>query len=73
VDDPDWIKYTKELAEAGKASYRASQTRDQEKVSDVSSVVADACLHCHQVYRDKFRRRGGDAANLSNQEQRCTK
>jgi cytochrome c553 len=57
VDDPDWIKFTKEMADAGRAAYRASQTRDQEKVSDVSGVIADACLHCHQVFRD-VRRRG---------------
>src|SRR5207247_527522 len=48
VSDPDWIKFTKELAEAGKAAYKASQTRNQETVSDVSNVIADACLHCHE-------------------------
>jgi cytochrome c553 len=72
VDDPDWIKFAREMADAGKAAYRASQTRDQEKVSDVSSVVADACLHCHQVYRDKFRRRGA-GGDPSNKDLRCTK
>jgi len=72
VDDPDWIKFTKEMAEAGRAAYRASQTRDQEKVSDVSGLVADSCSHCHQVFRDKVRRRGAPG-DLSNKESRCTK
>jgi cytochrome c553 len=72
VDDPDWIKFTKEMAEVGRASYRASQTRNQEKVSDISSDVADACLHCHQVFRDKVRR-GRGPADPSNKELRCTK
>jgi len=72
VNDPDWIRFTKEMAEVGRASYRASQTRNQEKVSDISSDVADACLHCHQVFRDVRRGRsaGGDP---SNKELRCTK
>jgi cytochrome c553 len=72
VDDPDWIKFTKEMAEVGRSAYRASQTRNQEKVSDISSDVADACLHCHQVFRDKVRR-GRGPADPSNKELRCTK
>jgi cytochrome c553 len=69
VNDPDWIRFSKEMAEVGRAAYRASQTRNQEKVSDVTGDVADACTHCHQVFRDKARR-GGDP---SNKEGRCTK
>ncbi len=72
VDDPDWIRFTKEMAEVGRTVYRASQTRNQEKVSDLSSDVADACLHCHQVFRDKVRR-GRTGADPSNKELRCTK
>ena len=72
VTDPDWIRFTKEMAEVGRAAYRASQTRNQEKVSDISGDVADACLHCHQVFRDRVRR-GRTGADPSNKEQRCTK
>src|SRR5215831_16704295 len=50
VTDADWIKFTQELAEAGKIAYKAAQTRNQEAVSDVSSVISDACSHCHQVF-----------------------
>jgi cytochrome c553 len=72
VNDPDWIRFTNEMAEVGKAAYRASQTRNQQKVSDLSGDVADSCLHCHQVFRDNARRAraGGDP---SNKESRCTK
>jgi cytochrome c553 len=73
VDDPDWIKFTQEMAEAGRAAYRASQTRDQEKVSDITGDVADSCQHCHTVFRDKVRRRGTGPADPSNKELRCTK
>src|SRR2546422_5158046 len=38
VNDPDWIKFTQELADAGKAAYKASQTRNQEAVSDATNV-----------------------------------
>jgi cytochrome c553 len=72
VDDPDWIKFTKEMAEVGKAAYRASQTRDQEKVSEISGDVADACSHCHQVFRDKAGR-GRSSFDPANKAGRCTK
>ena len=29
VNDPDWIKFSLELAEAGKAALKASQTRNR--------------------------------------------
>jgi cytochrome c553 len=72
VNDPDWIRFTKEMAEVGRAAYRASQTRSQENVSDISGNVADACMHCHQVFRDKIRR-GRTGADPSGKELRCTK
>ncbi len=72
VNDSDWIRFTNEMAEVGKAAYRASQTRNQQKVSDLSGDVADSCLHCHQVFRDKIRR-GRTGGDPSNKESRCTK
>jgi cytochrome c553 len=72
VNDPDWIRFSKEMAEVGRAAYRASQTKNQEKVSDISNDVSDACLHCHQVFRDKIRR-GRTGADPSGKELRCTK
>jgi len=74
VNDPDWIRFTNEMAEVGRAAYRASQTRNQEKVSDITGDIADACLHCHQVFRDKVQRRGrGAGADPNNKSMRCTK
>jgi mono/diheme cytochrome c family protein len=68
VDQDDWNQFTRELIEAGKAAYKASQTRNQETVSDVSNQLADACLHCHERYRDKP---GGTTADPSNKAARC--
>jgi len=72
VNDPDWIRFTKEMVEVGRAAYRASQTRNQEKVSDVTGDIADACLHCHQMFRDKMRR-GRTAPDPADKDLRCTK
>ena len=60
VERADWMKYTQELADAGKAAYKASQSRNRDAVSDASNQVADACLNCHVAYRDKP---GGRAAH----------
>jgi len=53
VDDPDWKKFTAELAEAGRAAYKASQTRDQATVSEATNQLNDSCSNCHRVYRGR--------------------
>ena len=68
VDQPDWIKFTEELAAAGRAAYKASQTRNQEVVSDATNDIADSCLHCHEVYRDRPARGAGPGSKAN----RCT-
>jgi mono/diheme cytochrome c family protein len=72
VNDADWLKFTNELAEAGKAAYKASQSRNQEAVSDISNQVSESCQHCHQVYRDKPGR-GGNPLDQSSRALRCVK
>jgi mono/diheme cytochrome c family protein len=52
VDRADWQQYVRGLVEAGRAAYRASQSRNQEAVSDVTNQISDACANCHRVYRD---------------------
>ncbi len=71
VNDPEWIKFSTELYETSKAVYAAAQTRNQEKVSDITERLADMCLHCHQVYRDK--RIGRTPDDPQNRAARCTK
>jgi cytochrome c5 len=70
VDQPNWIKFTEEMAAAGRAAYRASQTRKQDVVSDATNDLADSCLHCHEVYRD--RRAPGPARAPGDKSNRCT-
>jgi len=68
LERPDWIMFTQELAAAGRAAYRASQSRSQEAVSDITERLSDACFNCHVVYRDKL---GGTQTDPSNKAARC--
>jgi hypothetical protein len=53
VDRADWQQYVRGLVEAGRAAYKAAQTRNQETVSEVTTMVAEACANCHRVFRDR--------------------
>ena len=59
VERADWIKFTQELADAGKAAYKASQSRNQDAVIEISNQVSESCMNCHRAYRDGG---GGNAA-----------
>jgi len=61
VDRADWQQYVQGVVEAGRAAYRASQTRSQDAVSDATNTISDACANCHRVYRD-----------VANAAMRCT-
>jgi S-disulfanyl-L-cysteine oxidoreductase SoxD len=68
VERADWVRYVDELAEAGRAAYRASQSRNRDAVAEVTNQIADACLNCHEAYRDKP---GGTIDDPSNKAARC--
>jgi len=68
VERADWVQYTADLVEAARAAYKASQSRNQEAVSDATNQLAEACLNCHRVYRDKP---GGTRGDPSNKAARC--
>src|SRR5262245_31876214 len=68
VERADWVRYVDQLAEAGRAAYRASQSRNRDAVDDVTNQIADACLQCHEAYRDKP---GGTTDDPSNKAARC--
>jgi mono/diheme cytochrome c family protein len=53
VDRADWQAAVRGLVDAGKVAYKASQSRNQEAVSDATNVISDACAACHKVYRDR--------------------
>ena len=52
VQRADFVKFAQGLREAGKAVLKAAQEKNQEKVSDLTTQLADACVNCHVVYRN---------------------
>jgi mono/diheme cytochrome c family protein len=52
VTEPDWIRFTEQMASVAKRGYRLSQTKNQDAVSEWTGDLADACAACHSVYRD---------------------
>jgi len=53
VQRADWVKFTQGLREAGRAAYKAAQSKNRDAIVDVSGTVSDACAACHDVYREK--------------------
>jgi hypothetical protein len=52
LDREDFRKGILGLAEAGRAAYKAAQSKNQDQMIEVSNTVTEACLVCHEVYRD---------------------
>jgi hypothetical protein len=52
VGRADFAKFAQGLRDAARAVLKAAQEKNQEKVSDVTNQLADACVNCHQVYRN---------------------
>jgi len=45
-------KGAKALVDAGAAAYKAAKSKNLDAIVDVSGTVSDACLICHEKYRD---------------------
>ena len=73
VTEPDWIRFTQQMASVAKRGYRLSQSKNQDAVSEWTGDLSDACLACHSVYRDVGGRgRGGDPLAAGNNLARCS-
>jgi cytochrome c556 len=53
LQQADFKKFAQDMRAAGLAVLAAARTKNQEKVSDATNDLADACSGCHAVYRDK--------------------
>ena len=53
IHQADFQKFAREMRAAGVAVLQAARAKNQEKVSDATNNLADACSSCHEVYRDK--------------------
>jgi len=53
VGQADFRKFARSMRAAGQKVLEAARTKNQEKVSDATNDLADACSSCHEIYRDK--------------------
>ena len=53
LDREDFKKFAAGLADAGKAAYKAAQSKNLDAMVEVAGTVSDACSACHEVYREK--------------------
>jgi hypothetical protein len=53
VDRPDFRKFAQGLRSAGQAALKAAQSKNMDRMIEVSGTVSEACENCHSVYRDK--------------------
>ena len=53
VQRADFQKFARDMRASAVAVLQAARTKSQEKVSDATNNLADACANCHEVYRDK--------------------
>ena len=53
LKNPDWAKFVQELRDAALITYKAAQSKDQDKITDASGTLSEACAACHDKYREK--------------------
>jgi len=61
VEEERYRKAAAGLAAAGRAAYKAAQSKNMDAIVEVSETVSMACSNCHEPYRD-----------FDDQKQRCT-
>jgi S-disulfanyl-L-cysteine oxidoreductase SoxD len=59
VNKADYQQYAHELIDLAKDLYKASQSRDVDKVAGMSDKLTEACANCHKAYRDVGTSEGG--------------
>jgi len=51
VDKADWVKYSTDLIEAGKAALKATQAKSAEQILTSGEKVNESCDNCHRKYQ----------------------
>jgi hypothetical protein len=51
LDQGDWIKDAKMLADAGNAAYKAAQAKDLTALAALTDQIDASCTTCHKQYR----------------------
>ena len=52
LEQENFRKAIEGLAAAGEAAYKAAKTKNLDMMVEVSGTISDACLACHEKYRD---------------------
>lgn len=52
IQNADWQMWVLELRDAGMATYKAAQAKNQDAILEAAGVVSEACSHCHDKYRE---------------------
>jgi hypothetical protein len=52
IQNADWQMWVQELRDAGMATYKAAQSKNQDGILEAAGVVSEACSHCHDKYRE---------------------
>lgn len=53
LKNPDWAKLVQALRDAGLASFKAAQSKNQDNIVTAAGDVSAACENCHEKYREK--------------------
>jgi hypothetical protein len=48
LKNPDWAKFVEGLRDAAMITYKAAQSKDQDKITDASGTLSEACANCHE-------------------------
>jgi len=56
VENADFKRFVSELVTVGDELYRASQSRNQDTISEATDKLQLACQNCHRVYRTEGNR-----------------
>ena len=51
VDQGDWVKYSQELIESGKAVLKATQAKSPDAILASGDTLNKSCDHCHMKYQ----------------------
>ena len=52
VQAADWQMWVQELRDAGMGAYKVGQAKNADAILEAAGAVSEACLHCHQKYRN---------------------
>jgi hypothetical protein len=55
LDKPDWAQLVNAVREAGMVAYKAAQSKNLDKMLEVSDVLNTSCQNCHNKYRARNR------------------